>query len=222
MGPGPRWAANPPPGFQSALLCFCGQALSLIAGGANLNQHGITVMRTMQRSSFVTVFFLASVLAGCSPVYQVAYDYDESLDTARLSTYQWLPPADEAGLNSLDAGRIKNAVNAELKLKGLRAVSEDPDFHVTADIVTKEKRVIRDWGGPFYYPYRWSYYGPRTIDYYQYQEGTFILDFIDPATNKLLWRGTAKAELDDADTPEKRDALIPEVVRKILANFPPY
>lgn len=176
----------------------------------------------VMQSFVVGIITFAAALAGCSAVYNVSYDYDQSLSPGtRLSTYQWLPPADEAGLNSLDAGRIKNAVNAELKLKGLRAVSQDPDVHVTADIVTNEKRVIRDWGGPFYYPYRWPYYGPRTIDYYQYQEGTFILDFIDPATNKLLWRGTAKAELDDADTPEKRDALIGEVVRKILANFPP-
>jgi hypothetical protein len=176
----------------------------------------------MKRSALFLAFLVAGALAGCSPVYQVAYDHDETLNATRISTYQWRPPGENSGVNSLDAERIKNAVDAELSLKGFRPVSQKPDFQVTAEIVTREKRVIRDWGGPpFYYPYWWSYYRFRTIDYYQYQEGTFILDVIDSSTRKLLWRGTAKADLDAANTPEKRNALIYEAVRRILQHFPP-
>lgn len=37
----------------------------------------------------------------------------------------------------------------------------------------------------------------------------------------LIWRGSAKAELDSTMTPEKAQKLINEAVQRILENFPP-
>jgi hypothetical protein len=59
------------------------------------------------------------------------------------------------------------------------------------------------------------------VSAFQYEEGSLILDFVDPQTKQLIWRGSAKAEVDDVKTPEKREALIDEAVQKILKNFPP-
>jgi hypothetical protein len=47
------------------------------------------------------------------------------------------------------------------------------------------------------------------------------LDFVDAKTKKLLWRGSGKARVGDAKTPEKRQKLINEAVEKILKKFPP-
>ena len=67
----------------------------------------------------------------------------------------------------------------------------------------------------------WAYNGAWWVDSYQYKEGTFILDFIKPASKNLIWHGSARVALDYADTPEKRDKLIKEAMKKILQNFPP-
>ena len=169
---------------------------------------------------FLVVYFFAGSVVGCSPIYNVSYDYDETLNPARLSAYGWLPSPKEANISSLDEGRIIEGVNADLTAKGLMSTSDNPDFLIIADVVTKDRRRFTEWGYPFYYPYR-PYRGLPTLDSYQYQEGTFILDFVEPSSRKLIWRGTAKAELDYADTPDKRDKLIKTVIQKILENFPP-
>jgi len=166
------------------------------------------------------ILFLASFHSGCSPIYSVSYDYDENLELFQISTYDWLPVPEEANINNLDAERIKKAVNAELQAKGLRLKSENPDFLIAADIITKEKLRVSNWGYPYYDPY-WTYYGSWSLDYYQYEEGTFVLNFLAYVSKNLIWRGTAKVALDYADTPEKRDKLIKETMRKILQNYPP-
>ena len=48
-----------------------------------------------------------------------------------------------------------------------------------------------------------------------------ILDFVDAKSKNLLWRGTAKAEIQHVDTPEKSEALINKAVNEILKTYPP-
>jgi len=54
-----------------------------------------------------------------------------------------------------------------------------------------------------------------------YDEGTVVLDIIDPKTRNLVWRGSAQSRVDDGDTPEERDARVNEAYRRILERFPP-
>lgn len=174
--------------------------------------------------AIVGIFLILGSLTGCSPIYDLSYDYDETADLYRLSTYDWMPIAEEAQINSLDQERIKEAVNAELTFKGMFLDSENPDFLIAADIVTREKLQGRYVGYPYHYPYYYpyrAYSGFPAFDYYQYREGTFVLEFVEPSSGRLIWRGAASAELDRADTPEKRDRLIREAVSEILKNFPP-
>ena len=163
---------------------------------------------------------LASFHIACSAVYNVSYDYDEHFNLVNISTYDWLPIPQNANINNLDAARIKNAVNDELQAKGLKLTSQNPDFLIAADIVTKEKQRFTQWGYPYYDLYG-IYGGPWALDYYQYEEGTFILDFVEPDSKNLIWRGAAKVALDNANPPEKRDKLIKEAMQKILQNYPP-
>ena len=174
----------------------------------------------MKSAALFYVLFLTSSLIACSPIYNVSYDYDQNFDLAKISTYDWWPMPKEANINDLDAVRIKNAVNAELQAKGLILTAENPYFLVAADIVTKEKQRIITWGYPYYDSYR-TYGGYWTLDYYQHEEGTFILDFLEPVSRKLIWRGSARVALDYANTPEKRDKMIKEAMHKILQNYPP-
>lgn len=174
----------------------------------------------MKFKFLIPIIFFVGVIFSCSPIYNVAFDSDKNADLSQLSTYDWLPIPGEANINNLDEARIKKAVNAALKAKGLKLTSNNPDFFITADIITKEKLRITHRGYPYYYSYR-AYEGPWTVDSYQYEEGTFILDFVKPDSNNLLWQGSAKVSIDYANTPERRDRLIAEAMQKILQNFPP-
>jgi hypothetical protein len=55
----------------------------------------------------------------------------------------------------------------------------------------------------------------------QFQEGTFILDLIDARTEKLVWRGIAEGVLDDSTSPEQMDRDVNDMVKRLLANYPP-
>ena len=126
-------------------------------------------------------------------------------------------------MSSLVVERVRKAVDAELEAKGLKRTSQKPDFLI-AEHMTKENKVdIDSWGysyGPF--PGYWGgYWGPGDISTYQYEEGTLILDFVDAGSKKLIWRGTAKANIENVDSPEKSKKLIDEAVQKILQKYPP-
>ena len=172
---------------------------------------------------FFLLFLLAAVV-GCSTVYDVQTDYDTKTDFTNLRTYNWLPVPDKADIDSLDVIRVQKAVNAEMQAKGLRLTSDNPDFLIAEHLGKKDKVSVRNWGydyGP-YAGYWGGAWGPSGgVSTYQFEEGSLILDFVDAQTKKMIWRGSAKAEVNDARTPEKRDELITEAVQKILKSFPP-
>ena len=51
-----------------------------------------------------------------------------------------------------------------------------------------------------------------------YQEGTLILDVIDPATQQIAWRGWGTSQSRD---PQMRPERLRKTVAAILARFPP-
>ena len=56
---------------------------------------------------------------------------------------------------------------------------------------------------------------------FQSEEKALTIDFVDPKSKELIWRGAAKAFLDPKETPEKQEKLVNEAEQKILKNFSP-
>lgn len=183
----------------------------------------------MKTIFLVLLVCVAGMPIGCSSVYDVQFDYDQKTDFSQLQAYDWLPTPEGANINDISVERVKKAVNAELKAKGFQLSSQNPDFMIAEHMGAEEKVQINNWGytyGPYdgYWGGHWGRGGSgasRGVSEYRYEEGTLILDFVDTETNKLIWRGAAKAEIDRVNTPEKKDKLVAEAVQKILANFPP-
>ncbi|MGB7063789.1 MAG: DUF4136 domain-containing protein [Syntrophobacteria bacterium] len=170
--------------------------------------------------NLVTLLFacLIALIVSCSSVYDVGYDYDQETNFAGLKTYDWLPVPEGIKVDTLVQERIKNAVNSGLEAKGLRMTSDTPDFLIAMQTMRKERESYAPQSSGYTYGPRW--HGPR-YSKYTYEEGTLVLDFVDPASKKLIWRGTAKGVVDSKMTPEKIDELVNEAVQKILKNFPP-
>jgi hypothetical protein len=117
-------------------------------------------------------------------------------------------------------------VNQELQTRGYRLVDENPDFKVGWHGAIDQKLDVGTMDS--YYGYGWGswyspYYGGGAPHTYvrEYEEGTLILDVVDAASNKLVWRGTAQAELSSNSSAEKRQERLNEAVSKILEDFPP-
>jgi hypothetical protein len=167
-------------------------------------------------------------LLACSTV-QVDYDYDPSVEFGGLRTYAWLPgPAPSAGRDPrlqsplLDA-RIRRSIDFHLAEAGYQKVQDEaPDFQV-AYYVGIESKVDVDTIYHGYGRVGWAGSGWADTVVREYEQGTLLIDFLDPMDGELMWRGTGQTRLSDRGelTPEKRDALVDEVVAAILAGFPP-
>ena len=165
------------------------------------------------------VLFLMGFVVSCSAVYGVKHDYDIQVDFESLKTYDWMTVPEKANINSLNVERVKKAVSAELQAKGLMMTSNNPDFLIAEHLGRKDKVQITNWG--YGYGPHGGYRGAGGISTYEYEEGSLILDFVDAKSKKMIWRGVAKADVNNTDTPEKSEKLITEAVQKILKNFPP-
>lgn len=174
----------------------------------------------------VIVPLVALVLAGCSQI-TVTTDHDSAANFAALHTYAWRPgPQQGVGDPRFDSTlidkRVRAAVDRVLASKGYRAASpgRTADFLVGYHAVVRQKTNTQTINQMYGYRVGGLPGGPgsRASDY---DEGTLLIDVIDPATMQLLWRGSGTGVVDPQASPEKREQRINEAVEQILAAFPP-
>lgn len=176
------------------------------------------------------------LLAACSSYNY--YSVGSSSNVSRYSTFAWLPPINNTKNpyydNDLADQKIKDQATADLENKGLRLKASRPDLLVRYTIMVDNKvktynQPAYTYVGGGYYPrfgyyrgHRFFYYSYRTpypvyvgddIYHVPYKEGTLIIDLINRATHKVIWRGYGVGEVDN---PEKAINDLPEVVDGIL------
>ena len=164
---------------------------------------------------FLVLLFIGFTVS-CA-TYGVKHDYDLQANFAEFKTFDWMQVPEKADIDSLILQRVKNAVNAELKAKGLTLSSNNPDFLIAEHLGKNAKVRVSNWG----YGYGYRYRGYGGISAYQYEEGVLILDFVDIKSKKLIWRGSATAVVTGVNTPEKSEKLINAAVKAILKKYPP-
>jgi hypothetical protein len=180
----------------------------------------------MRRSLHLSLALLLAVAAGCSGL-RVSTDFDPGFPFARLGRYAWLPDPPRHTShpqlhNSLVDGRVRRSVDRQLAGRGYRKVPvEEADFLVTYYLGLETRFDTRTIDRGVGYGHGGWYGGARTeTRVTQYEEGTLVLDFLDPERN-LVWRGSASARVREKSTPEQRERRIDEAVQAILERFPP-
>lgn len=182
------------------------------------------------RAKLVALLASLVLLAGCAGI-AVHTDYDTTRNFDSLKTYAWIDAptklvVDPLVDNDLMDTRIQRSVESSLAAMGFQKASGDEgaDFFVTYHVSSETEYSVDSFYGHFgYYPC-WHCVGPRygarttTIKAYQY--GHFMIDLVEPASRKLIWRGVAGKRLSSG-TPAERDAYISKIVSSILAKFPP-
>ena len=169
-------------------------------------------------------------LAGCAS-QRVDWDYDTS-DQARQQmagweTYAWLTSESEEKmpyqLDGLQDRRIRAAVNQDLQSKGFSEVKpSEADFLVNYITKTKTRREENQVSASLGYGFNSWGMGMRTeTQVRDYEEGSLLVDFVDPATKELVWRGRSQARIPELSTPAKRTEQINKAVNSILKGFPP-
>ncbi|MGY0216758.1 DUF4136 domain-containing protein [Endozoicomonadaceae bacterium StTr2] len=174
---------------------------------------------------------LFTILSGCAS-QNVDWDYDPSHTLSNLKTYAWLD-TDQSKLGydseGLTRQRIRTAVDRELTAKGFQRIQLDAgespagkvDFLIndrTEVKVRQQQEVTKLYGGYGYYPWITGFGVEATTR--QYEQGTLIIDVIDPQTRTLIWTGNSWSRLSKRSTPEERIAKVNKAINLILSGFP--
>ena len=176
---------------------------------------------------------LLLLVTACSSV-RVTTDYEPERDYSRLQTYAWMDPIrkiiiDPRVDNDLMSARIRRSVESRLMAQGFIAAGEGEgaDFFITYNINTEGRiRVDTHFNTFGYHSCRgcWnsSAWGSgRDVTVRQYTVGALMIDVVDPASQRLIWRGVGEKRMPRFETPQERDLYIAEMVQAILERFPP-
>jgi hypothetical protein len=175
--------------------------------------------------------------AACASV-KVGYDYDRQADFSSYRNYGWMAEAQESsGDRRVDNAamdiRLRTAIGAQLIRKGYKpALQGPPDFYVAYFVGLHDRspdvstRYYSDGmaGRPFSHSVD-SRSGDKPRDTAPPSEanisGSLLIDIVDAASNRLVWRGTADGKVDPGLTGAERDERVRAIVRDMLSHFPP-
>ena len=171
------------------------------------------------RTNRICVLAVLSFIAACAGM-DVNTDYDAAVDFLRYKTYFWSQTPKTT--NPLMADRIVAEVDAQLRSKGWRRVTEGQgDAAVAAQVTSHEHERISPagpgWSGPSWYG--WGVAGGSTATVSYYTVGTLIVDIFDAKSKKAIWH--SMAEGSGSESPPENQAKITEAVVQMFQKFPP-
>jgi uncharacterized protein YceK len=181
----------------------------------------------------VKLMFLLMVilmLGGCSGI-RVSQDYDPGTDFSNLGTFAWesetQPKTGDIRVdNPLLDTRIRKAVDATLVNMGHRKVAlglHNFKVNYTYAVRTKLDSSSVSVGTGFGIGGGGSFGGigiGTPVGGGSHDEALLVIDFTDPRTGNLLWRGTGTHRVNLRSTPDENTAAINALVEKVLAQFP--
>ena len=157
--------------------------------------------------------------SSCAPVHVNTY-VPRGLDVARYQTYTWAPEDQLiTGDPRLDDNRMfLESLQADVEKRlGARGFTKAPPESATLVLhyhVSVGQNV--DW------PYRDPIDGRcNNCEPFIYEVGTLVLDFVDPQTNDLVWRGWADGAIEGViNNQDWMEETIDNAVRRIVERLP--
>lgn len=173
------------------------------------------------RASRLLVGLVVACCAACTTL-QISTDYDPAADFSQWSTWAFADLRQATGDPRLDSSlvrsRILQALESELAVKGYsRAVGVAPDFLVDTHVALTRELDVHT----FHRGSARSSWGASETLVREVERGSLVVDFLEPESQQLVWRGIAQARVDRRDTPAERSERIREAVRLMLQHFPP-
>jgi hypothetical protein len=161
----------------------------------------------------LALLFIATPIAGCSdsPPIEVSSRYGTGIKFTGLgSTFAWAPapapdPQNPLLGNPESRQLVHDTVEKHLVAKGFQLSSGGPaDFWVDYRLTKRDKTDsgVNPHGEVF-------------------EEGSLVLDVLDPQSGKLIWRSVARARLNLATAPEVKEKRLNLAVQRLMKDFPP-
>jgi hypothetical protein len=185
-------------------------------------------MRRINRAfRLATVVCVLLFCCASAAAQDVRYNYLGGTDFSKYKTYKWVQVPNAQYPNQILDGQIKQAVDAQLSMKGLtRTEGDNPDLYVVYQLAVNQERQWNaystggnnwGWGG-------WGGWGgmqTTTATSSTINIGTLNLDIYDVASKKQIWRGEATKTLKQQKDPQKLQKNLDKAMAKLLKNYPP-
>ncbi len=168
-------------------------------------------------------------LATSTFAQKVNVEYGHQVDFSKYTTYKWGTNKGELPDPQEDT-HVKNKIDRVLQAKSLHKVDSGPaDLIVTYQATTKTEQqevdTYQDLGWGMGMGYGWGFGwgdmspGYSTSSLVYIHKGELLVDFADPATKRIVFRGYSIGAFHD--NPVKEDELLGKALDKMFKNFPP-
>jgi len=183
------------------------------------------------KKGWIALLLTTLIAVGCSGI-NVSQDYDPTTNFGTITTFRWESETQKATGdpridNPLRDTRIRSALERLLGEKGLYlSTNNPPAFLIRYQYALRRK--MESGGTSSGIGFGIGSYGRRGgvaistgNSIREYDDGALTIDFVDAASQDLIWRGTGTQRFSQYDNPEKTSRDINTLVETILSQFPP-
>lgn len=179
--------------------------------------------KTFQIALVGCLLLLSCVIASAQ---DIRYNFKPGTDFSRYKTYKWVQVPNVQYPNQILDAQIKQAIDAQLALKGLSKTEENPDLYVTYQASVNQEKQWNSYstGGDMWGWGRWGGWGgmqTTTTTSSTINVGTLSVDFYDVASKEQIWRGDATKTLGSGKDPQKVQKNLNKAMAKLFKKYPP-
>ena len=172
----------------------------------------------------------ALLLTVASPLWgqKIHVTYDKQANFTQFKTFAWAPHG--AVAHPMLAANIVGAIEQELKARGLQKVTIDENPGLIIQVYGSiDQETSYNSTDPLYNatggipPFDPSFSGPITYGNFgatsvTIHKGEMVVDLIDAANKKLVWRGISQENL--SHNPDKLVSQVNDAVSKMFKQYP--
>jgi hypothetical protein len=177
------------------------------------------------------VIAVALLLALAGPVWgqRIHVTYDKEANFTQFKTFAWAPHG--AVAHPMLAANVVGAIEQELKARGLQRVNIEQNPGLIIQVYgSVDQETSFNSTDPLYNatggipPFDPSFSGPITYGNFGatsvvVHKGELVVDLIDAANKKLVWRGISQQNLA-ANNPNKLLSQVNDAVSKMFKQYP--
>jgi hypothetical protein len=171
----------------------------------------------------IGILFFCFAMAGAQ---DIRYNFKQGTDFTKYKTYKWVQIPNVQYPNQILDSQIKDAIEAQLALKGLTKTEDNPDLYLTYQAAVNQEKQWNSYstGGDMWGWGRWGGWGgmeTTTTTSKTINVGTLSVDLYDVATKEQIWRGDASKTLGSGKDPQKVQKNLNKAMAKLFKKYPP-
>lgn len=162
---------------------------------------------------------LILLLCGFINAQDIKTNYMPGTDFSKYKTYKWISISNTEQADPIVTQQITDAIDSQLTSKGFtKDDTQNADLYVgiQTSITQQHQWNAYGMGGGWRFGGGMASAQSSTI-----QIGTLGVDFYDPASKQLVWRGQATKTLNPSKNAQTNMNRLNQAVAKLLKSFPP-